>query len=557
MEILRIENLSFKYPKAEAKALDSIKLSVESGEFIVVCGESGCGKTTLLRLLKKQLAPVGEKSGSIYYNGREQALLDKKTDAAEIGYVFQNPDNQIVTDKVWHELAFGLESLGVTTEIIRRRVAETASYFGIQEWFRKKTDELSGGQKQLLNLAAITVMQPKILILDEPTSQLDPIAASDFIAVLQRLNHELGITVILAEHRLEELFPTADKVLLMEKGKTLLYAPPKEISEKLKKLQSKHPMLSALPSAVRIFNALDINAECPLTVKEGKAFLERHFTADSLSWDSKPYLHSEETAIELKNVWFRYEKSLPDILRGISLKIYKGEIFSVLGGNGSGKTTMLNVISALNKAYRGKLFINGKQLKEYKSNSLYRGCLAYLPQNPQSVFVKDSVREDMNTLLEAFKVPKKDREEKIRSISEKIGISHLTDKHPYDLSGGEQQKCALAKILLSSPKILLLDEPTKGLDAFSKLGLKALLQELKNSGITVLSVTHDLEFAAESSDRCALFFDGEILSADIPSRFFSENNYYTTAASRMTRELWQGIITCGQVIEKCKGEDAK
>lgn len=553
MEILRIENLSFRYPGTEKRAVDSIDLSVNDGEFIVVCGESGCGKTTLLRLLKRELAPAGEKSGNIFYRGTRQEELDGRTAAAEIGYVLQNPDNQIVTDKVWHELAFGLENIGVPTEVIRRRVGEMASYFGIQEWFRKKTDELSGGQKQLLNLASVMVMQPKILILDEPTSQLDPIAASDFISTLKKLNRELGLTVILVEHRLEEVFPTADRVVLMDGGRVLLYDSPVNVGKRLGEMQDSHPMLLGLPSAVRIFNALHIDDECPLTVREGRDFLERHFAADENAITVGEYTHSDEAAIELKKVWFRYERDLPDVLRGTSLTVYGGEFYCILGGNGTGKTTTLNVISGLNKAYRGKVIINGKPIKEYRGNSLYRNNLALLPQNPQTVFIKETVREDYSEILETLGISKDERTEMIEAVTARVGISHLLEKHPYDLSGGEQQKCALAKMLLLKPKILLLDEPTKGLDAYSKHTLKNILADLKRDGMTILAVTHDVEFAAENAGRCALFFDGEILSADVPEKFFSENNFYTTAANRIARQLCRNAVTCEQVVAFCEG----
>lgn len=553
MEILRIENLSFRYPGTEKRAVDSIDLSVNDGEFIVVCGESGCGKTTLLRLLKRELAPAGEKSGNIFYRGTRQEELDGRTAAAEIGYVLQNPDNQIVTDKVWHELAFGLENIGVPTEVIRRRVGEMASYFGIQEWFRKKTDELSGGQKQLLNLASVMVMQPKILILDEPTSQLDPIAASDFISTLKKLNRELGLTVILVEHRLEEVFPTADRVVLMDGGRVLLYDSPVNVGKRLGEMQNSHPMLLGLPSAVRIFNALHIDYVCPLTVREGRDFLERHFAADENAITVGEYTHSDEAAIELKKVWFRYERDLPDVLRGTSLTVYGGEFYCILGGNGTGKTTTLNVISGLNKAYRGKVIINGKPIKEYRGNSLYRNNLAFLPQNPQTVFIKETVREDYSEILETLGISKDERTEMIEAVTARVGISHLLEKHPYDLSGGEQQKCALAKMLLLKPKILLLDEPTKGLDAYSKHTLKNILADLMSDGMTILAVTHDVEFAAENADRCALFFDGEILSADVPEKFFSENNFYTTAANRIARQLCRNAVTCEQVVAFCEG----
>ncbi|MCM1364023.1 MAG: energy-coupling factor transporter ATPase [Faecalibacterium sp.] len=553
MEILHIENLTFRYPKTEKNALDNVSLNINSGDFVVLCGKSGCGKTTLLKLLKKELSPAGEKSGKIIYNGILQSELEERKSACEIGYVLQNPDNQIVTDKVWHELAFGLENLGIPTEIIRRRVGEMASYFGIQNWFRSNTDELSGGQKQLLNLASVMVMQPKILILDEPTGQLDPIAAADFIATLKKLNQELGLTILLAEHRLEDVFPIADKVLLMDEGKVLLYDTPRNVGKRLGEIQEDHPMLSGLPSAMRIYNALNISDECPLTVREGRDFLERHF--GNIKCDAKiaEYKHSEQIAVELRKVWFRYERDLPDVLRGVSFKVYKGEFFCILGGNGTGKTTTLNVISGLNKAYRGKILIDDVPIKSYKGNSLYRKKLAFLPQNPQTVFLKDNVKDDFNELLQALDIPKTEREEKIKHISLALDIADLLDKHPYDLSGGEQQKCALAKTLMLEPQILLLDEPTKGLDPASKKTLSNILKQLKSNGMTIVMVTHDVEFSAENADRCALFFDGEILSADVPKRFFAENNFYTTAANRIARRICPNAVTCEEVADAILG----
>ncbi len=544
MDILQIENLNFRYPGAERNAVDGVSFSVHSGEFMVVCGVSGCGKTTLLRLLKPELAPAGKLDGRIVYCRGERT-------PAQIGYVLQNPDNQIVTDKVWHELAFGLENLGLPTEVIRRRVGEMANYFGIQDWFRKKTDELSGGQKQLLNLAAVMVMQPRVLILDEPTSQLDPIAASDFIATLQKLNRELGLTILLVEHRLEEVFPIADRVLLMDSGRVLVCDAPEKIGDAL---PDGHPMRAALPSAVRIFRSVQVADRCPLTVREGRDFLERHFGNRRGTLPEPAYRHGENVAVELKNVWFRYEKDLPDVLRGTSVQVYAGEIYAVLGGNGTGKTTMLQVIAGVCKAYRGKVLIAGKQIRDYGGNSLYRGVLALLPQNPQTVFIRDTVRADLTEMLEVHGVPKAEREKKIMDVAEKLSIASLLDRNPFDLSGGEGQKCALAKVLLTNPGILLLDEPTKGIDAGGKLVLKDILERLKADGMTVLLVTHDVEFAAETADRCALFFDGEILSADTPMRFFGGNTFYTTAANRMARTLCPNAVTCGQVVAFCNGE---
>lgn len=557
MELLQIEDLTFTYPKAEKEALTGISLAVEEGEFVVICGESGCGKTTLLKLVKPELAPFGHKKGSVYYRGVPQEKIETRIQAQEVGYVMQNPDNQIVTDKVWHELAFGLENLGLETKVIRRRVGEMASYFGIQGWFRKDTDELSGGQKQLLNLASVMVMQPKLLILDEPTSQLDPIAASDFIATLQKLNRELGLTILLVEHRLEEVFPIADRVVLMENGRILLCDTPKMVGTALKNKTSVHPMSLGLPSAMRIFHELDISDDCPLTVKEGRNFLQKHFNNNIYELEKEEYIHSEEIMLELKNIWFRYEKELPDVLRGLTLEVYKGELFCILGGNGTGKTTALHVIAGISRAYRGKVMIHGKKLKEYRGNSLYRQMLAFLPQNPQIVFLKNSVEDDFEEILKAMDIDKEERGRRIQQVAAKTKITHLLKQHPYDLSGGEQQKCALTKMLLLEPKLLLLDEPTKGMDAHAKMEFGKILRQLKEDGTTIIMVSHDIEFAAETADRCALFFDGEISSVDTPVDFFANNNFYTTAANRISRNQYQGAVTCSQVVGLCRKNEVK
>ena len=570
MELLSVRDLTFTYPKQRAMtgeagpALDHVSFSVEEGEFIVLCGESGCGKTTLLKLLKRELSPHGEKSGEIFFHGIRQEELSEAEAACQIGYVLQNPENQIVTDKVWHELAFGLENMGVPTQVIRRRVAEMACFFGIDDWFRKKTTELSGGQKQLLNLASIMVMQPKLLILDEPTSQLDPIAASDFINTLQKINKDLGLTILMTEHRLEEVFPAADRVLVMDHGKLLLAEPPAQAGRDLKRIDQNHKMLCGLPSAVRIYHGLDAEEDgCPLTVREGRAFLEKNYEnrIRSLSGLKEKKGGSPVTdrpiAMRMKEVCFRYEKDSPDVLEGAALTLYEGEIISLLGGNGAGKTTLLSVIAGTNRPYHGKIEIFGKRIGKYKGNELYVRTLASLPQNPQTVFLKMTVREDYEEIGTVMGYGKEELEREIQAMAELLGITHLLDHHPYDLSGGEQQKAAIGKVLLLKPRLLLLDEPTKGIDAWSKKQLGKLLNQLKAQGLTVLMVTHDVEFAAEVSDRCGLFFDHEITSLDTPDEFFGSNQYYTTAANRISRSLYDNAVTCDEVIALCKANGRK
>lgn len=548
MEILSIKDLTFSYPNKENFALQNVNLSINSGDFVVVCGQSGSGKTTLLRMLKKEIAPHGEKQGAVYYKGEDVEKLDDKISAQKIGFVFQKPDQQIVTDKVWHELAFGLESLGYDSDYIRLRVGEMANYFGITSLFRKKTNELSGGQKQLMNLASVMAMSPDVIILDEPTSQLDPITANDFITTLKKINDELGLTVIIIEHRLQEVFPIADKVAVMEDSKVICYDTPRNVCEKL----SNHPMSQGFPSAVRIWQKSGSKGECPLTVKEGRNFINLNFSERKLPLRNT--IPNTEDIITLKDVFFRYEKGGNDILSGTNLSIKKGEHFCILGGNGSGKTTTLKILAGLLKPYRGKVIIDNNKMTKKNTADFNRLGVAMLPQNPESVFLKSRVIDDYTELCKIKGIEKSNYEDKINLLAEKLGIKDLLENHPYDLSGGEIQKCALGKVLISEPKILLLDEPTKGVDAYSKLSLSKILQEIKSNGVTIITVTHDVEFASIVADRCGLFFDGEVLSSLVPQEFFSKNNFYTTASSRISRDKFANAVTVDDVVSLIKEE---
>lgn len=540
MEKYAIKNLSFTYPERSEKAIDSVDMTIKKDGFIVICGPSGCGKSTLLRQLKTVLAPHGHRTGEILFDGISLDKLDMRKQASEIGFVSQSPDNQIVTDKVWHELAFGLESLGHDTSSIRRRVAEMASFFGIQEWFYKSITELSGGQKQLLNLASVMVIQPSVIILDEPTSQLDPIAASDFLAVLAKINRELGVTVILTEHRLEEALPLASEVAVMDKGRIICTGTTQETGIKLKEYG--HSMFLAMPSAMRIWAAVESDEKCPVTVCEGSAFLSKFAEKNKLS-DIQENDISEPSGkimLETEDVWFRYVKNSPDIVKRLEIRLHEGEFFTILGGNGTGKTTSLKVLAGLKKHYRGEIRRNGK--------------IGFLPQNPQALFVKKTVYEDLCEVFSGTKIQKSDIEKAVLHTAEICRIDDLLERHPYDLSGGEQQRAALAKILLCDPEILLLDEPTKGLDAEFKEIFAEILNDLLSVGKAVLMVSHDIEFCAEYADRCAMFFDGEITAQGSPREFFSENNFYTTSANRMSRHLIPKAITVGDVISACGGE---
>ena len=551
MALLEIKDLSFTYPEATANALENISFSVNEGEFCILCGESGCGKTTLLKLLKKQISPYGDINGEIIYNGKNADLLSDRLSASEIGFIMQNPENQVVTDTVWHELCFGLENLGVPTDVIRRRVAETVNFFGINDWFYKKTSELSGGQKQLLNLASVLVMQPKLLLLDEPTAQLDPVAASDFLNILQNLNKELGLTVIIAEHNLEEILSISDKVLMLNGGRLEFSGDPRAFAEYFRNNPS-HTFARAQPAAARIYGMLQSGDVCPLNVKEGRRFLSENFRNDVDVLPQRSYDHSPEKTVELKNVWFRYEKNLPDILKDASFSVFKGEHFCILGGNGTGKTTTIGIIAGLLKPYCGKVLINGKPAEKYRGNSLYHKNIAVLPQNPELLFLHKTVAEDLSKSAAAFGLSAADTNKKISEISELLHIENILGCHPYDLSGGEQQKAALAKVLISEPRILLLDEPTKALDVGGKKVIADIIKTMTDNGITVITVTHDVDFAAENADRCGLFFDGAIVSENTPTEFFDQNSFYTTAANRIARGYFKKAILCEEVAALCK-----
>ena len=546
MAHFEIKDLTFSYAAAKGKhSLENVSLTIEQGEFLVLCGKSGSGKSTLLRQLKTVLTPNGKRTGEILFRGVPLKQVSDREQSEKIGFVMQNPDDQIVTDKVWHELAFGLESLGCDQKTMRGRVAEMACYFGIQDWFHRDVATLSGGQKQLLNLASIMAMQPEVLILDEPTSQLDPIAASDFLNTVRKINTELGTTVIITEHRLEDIFPYADRAVVMEKGRVIADDTPGKVGQLL--FEQANPMFAAMPTPVRVYYGAGGTGESPLTVRQGRSWLSRRFPnrpeKDAIAAPPLPE-EVKDPALVLKELWFRYEKDSPDILRGVSAEIPSGSLYAILGGNGAGKSTTLKAISGICRPYRGKVTLFGKPVDKYKSSELFHGCLAMLPQDPKSLFVKKTVREDLSEMT-------KDKSS-IERIAALCQITELLDSHPYDLSGGEQQRAALAKVLLTNPRLLLLDEPTKGIDSFFKETFAEILADLKKQGITIVMVSHDVEFCARYADIVSMFFDGQVLTTDTPRRFFGANSFYTTAAHRMSRHVFEGAVTAEDVIRLYK-----
>lgn len=531
MELYRLEHLTFTYPAQSSPALRDVSLTLRAGEFVTLCGLSGSGKSTLLRQLKTALVPSGTHTGAVFFDSRPLDAVPAREQASRIGLVQQSVENQLVTDKVWHELAFGLESLGFAPETIRRRVAEMAAFFDLEPLFHRDVSSLSGGQKQLVSLAAVLTMQPDVLLLDEPTARLDPLAASNFLAALARVNRELGTTVLLSEQRLEEALPLSDRALVLSAGHLLADGAPREVGAQLRAADDE--MFLAMPAAMRVWAAVPNDAPCPVSVREGRRWLTDFSAAHALGTvpAQAPPAEQAEVAAALDGVFFRYEPDAPDVLRDLSLAVRRGELLALLGGNGAGKSTALRLLARTQSPQHGTVNVHGRT--------------ALLPQESQLVFAKKTVRAELAEIGA-------DAELLEETIS-LCRLRHLLDRHPYDLSGGEQQRAALAKLLLTRPDLLLLDEPTAGLDAAFKSELADLLARLCAQGTAIIMVSHDLEFCAEHVSRCALLFDGSIVTDAPPREFFSGSRFYTTAANRMARGLAPDAVTVPDLIAVCGG----
>ena len=539
MEALAIRHLTVTYPECTAPVLSDISLTVHAGEFTALCGPTGCGKTTLLRMCKPALTPLCTQSGEITFFGTALSALGPQKAAAEIGFVMQQPEQQIVTDRVWHELAFGLENLGVRQAEIRRRIAELSSYFGMESWLDRDPASLSGGQKQILNLASVMMMQPKLLLLDEPTAQLDPIAAADFLTTLVRLNRDFGLTVVIAEHRLGDVIPVCSRLTVMGQGSIRSDGAPRDV---LSGLAQDDPVLPAMPAAVRLYYAVGGSGSCPLSVSDARETLLPQFGSEITALPAPVPRPESPPALELSEIYFRYDRRGSDILRGTDLTVSTGELYCLIGGNGAGKSTVLGCAAGLLKPYSGRLRVFGKPIGDYKNRSLYRGCVTLLPQDVQTVFLKNTAAEELAEL---------DRDFAEHLCDFPFDLNPLLPMHPYDLSGGQQQLLALAKVMLTDPRLLLLDEPTKGLDANAKALLAGVLRGLTKQGVTVLLVTHDIEFAAEHADRAGFLSQGALIASGSPQEMFAENVFYTTAVSRMTRGKYERTVTVADAAALC------
>lgn len=561
MNILEVNKLSFSYPGSDVKALSDLNFQVNRGDFVLLCGPSGCGKSTLLRQMKPAMTPYGVMEGEIFFQGKMLQRLSAREQASQIGYVGQNPEDQIVTNKVWHEMAFGLENLGLPNDVMMRRIAEVSQFFGIQQWFDKDTSSLSGGEKQLLNLASIMAMQPELLLLDEPTSQLDPIAASEFLHMLSRINRELGTTIIICEHHLEEIFGLVHRVLMLEKGSVSFFDEPRQVAHQL--CVGNNALYEGLPSALRVSVGLGDEAgveTLPLTVGEGRAWLDEYLAGKTVSgadekaagFDEQNGFHKSKYVIRGKHLSFGYEESNKRILQDCSINVKEGEWFCLLGGNGTGKSTLLKVLCQSLRHQDGSLEILGSKVRKEKDVPLGYEKMVLLPQNPKALFTEITVQEELEEALDGIRLEESHSKDLAQEMMAQIGLQGMEKQHPYDLSGGQQQMLALGKLLLLKPRVLLMDEPTKGLDPERKNALGEFLQELCGSGVTILMVSHDVEFCARFASQCGMLFSGRVVGVDNRRSFFAGNQYFTTAANRMARRHFPEAITCHEVVDICK-----
>lgn len=564
MAIIEVKDLQFTFPEELAPAIHEINVTIESGSFVLLCGPTGCGKTTLLRHIKPELKPVGHCKGAVYYQGSDMLRHSNLPSPAEIGMVMQQPESQIVMEDVRQELVFGLENLGLPTEVIRTRLAEMSQFFGMEGWIDQQVEHLSGGQKQLLNLASILILQPKVLLLDEPTAQLDPIAANQFLETIRRLNQELGMTVILSEHRLENALPLADQVIVMAEGAILYDGEPRAALQFMWQ-EEKVGLHAYLPSAARLYFQINemqgvekvLKHRVPLSVKEGRSWLNDCFSSKHkhnslgdksertygqvVEADSKPLLSCTKLN-------YRYDSNGSDILNDLTMNVDKHEWLALMGGNGSGKSTLLYAALGLLKPQQGNVKLKGIKLSKLKEQALF-DRIALLPQNPMAFFVCDTLQQELEQASQRRNVLEETRAGVMAKTVEEFQLSGLLHRHPHDLSGGERQKAALACVLMGQPELLLLDEPTKGLDPLAKQQIISLLKDLHQKGLTIWMVTHDIEFAAASATRCILLFDGAIAAQGSPTQFFSQNYYYTTSINRMVRHHLPNALTGEDVIK--------
>lgn len=518
MEIIKAQNASYWYPDAKKPALCDIDLSINEGEFVLIVGSSGCGKSTLLRMFNRIVPDYygGKLKGSVILNNKNIREYNKKDIVRKVGMVYQHPEKQIVMQDVEREIAFGLENLNTSLEKMRRNAAEVISFLNLGSIRDKSTQEISGGEKQRIAIASVIAMDPDIMLFDEPTSQLDPIASEEVLSFIKRLNRDTGKTVILVEQRLDRCFDMADRIIFMENGKIIDQGTPDNIPESINQRYF-------IPSITYLFKQAGYKST-PVNVKQGRDLIKNMNFHGQKAVEYK----FDTDIINVRKLNFAYEKN-KRLLKNINLSIKKGEIMAVIGENGAGKSTLFKIIAGLIEGYTGKVSISGKDIAEF--NRVERiNTIGYLSQNPNDYLGRDTVFDEVAYTLrniDAFEGGK------VEDMLQKFDLASLRDRNPRDLSGGEKQRLAVACTLVSDPEILILDEPTRGLDSVNKEKLGKILTDLSETGKTIVLITHDSDFAGDYAHRVTMIFNGEITATGKTDDMLYDAIYYSTQISRL------------------------
>lgn len=535
MAQIELHQVSYTYPMTEQPAVSDISLAVEEGDFVLLCGMTGSGKSTLLRLMKKGLCDAGVRIGELRYDDVCMDDLPERRAVCEVGFVFQDADSQIVMDTVWHELAFSLENLCLPQHVMRARIAEMAAFFGMENMMQKPVHELSGGEKKILCLASVLILRPRVLLLDEPVAALDPIAARELIEMIARIHRELGTTIVIAEHRLAEVLPLVTQMVYLENGRICASGSADTVCQTI---WDRAPLL--LPDIPALYFK-DPHGSMPKDVHSARKYLQNmQFTVKEREEEIPG-----ERIFSLRGVDFFYHAKERSVLHGLELFLQKGESLAILGGNGAGKSTLLKNMARILTPAHGSIALHGKKIKSYPRDEFYRR-VGYLAQNPRLYFTRDTVRDELLRAAQEVSAT----EEKTEQMIARFRLEPLLSRHPAELSGGQQEQLALALVLLAEPEILLLDEPTSGLDAMAKETLLEVFSAQRRAGVTLMFVTHDMEFASRAATRCVMLFGGEITASAPPREFFTEHYFYTTPLRRALRDRAPGAL-CAEDLMRC------
>ena len=537
MGYITAEHLNYYYPEQDFPALNDVSFSLNQGEIFLLLGRSGSGKSTLGKAIAGTVPYFygGKIAGKISIDGVSLETMEHDRRSRTVSMVFQYPEKQLIFNKVHREIAFGLENIGAPEETIRRRVFEAMQFTGITPLADEEIDTLSGGQKQRVAITSVLAFFPKCIVFDEPISQLDPLAAEEILNLIKKINEELGITVILIEQRTGKCFEIADKVGFIDEGKLDFFGTPSEF------LASDDKRFEPFfPETTQLFKKLGAS-DLPLGLKASKKRI-KDFSLSPKRTAEIPAPNVNESVFTIKNLSCGYNEKT--VIRDFSSKVRKGECISLLGANGAGKTTLLKTLMGLKK-YRGSILLREKELSKLKQKEVAR-TVGYVSQNPDDYLTQETVFDEL--LFTARHLNVENAEKKVHTVLELLELSSYKDRSPKDLSGGQKQRVAIGSALVASPDILILDEPTRGIDTPLKQAFIKLLRELNRKGVTILLVTHDVEFACAVSNRFWILYRGELLADGTKENVFTNGLYYTTAIHKLCKELDPTLFTLEEAL---------